>query len=184
MSQAVQVIGLDDTLRLLRDTQKDVYDDLVSNIKTIIEPARNNIIQITPFLPPLSGMLHRGRTAWTGIEAKTEVTPFSLRGSAGARRLVSIGVYGKPGAGFEIADMAGRKSQVGRSGLSREYTRNGKKMRHRLNGQGTALIRNLPGKASRYAYPAVEAKYPAIQAGVLLTLEQTVAKINRRLDRI
>lgn len=184
MDSSVQLIGVDETLRLLRDTEKEVYADLVKNIKTIVEPARSNIIRTTPFLPPVSGMLHRGRTAWTGIEAKTEVTPFGLKGSNGARRVVSIGVYGKPGAGFEIADMAGRKSQVGRVGLSREYTRNGKKMRHRLNGQGTALIRNLPNKASRYAYPAVEQRFPAIQAGVLALLDTTAAKINKRLDRI
>lgn len=183
MSSAVQVIGLDDTLRLLRDTEKTVYDDLIKNIKTIVEPARSNIIRTTPFLPPVSGMLHRGRTAWTGIEAKTEVTPFGLKG-VGGRRVVSIGVYGKPGAGFEIADMAGRKNQVGRVGLSREYTRNGKKTRHRLNGQGTALIRNLPNKASRFAYPAVEEKFPAIQTGILAMLDVTAAKLNRRLDRI
>jgi len=184
MSDSVRLIGLDDTLRILRDTEKEVYTDLIKNIKTLVEPARNNIIQTTPFLPPLSGMLHRGRTGWTGIEAKTEVTPFGLKGSMGGRRVVSIGVYGTPGAGFEIADMAGRKSQVGRVGLSREYTRNGRKMRHRLNGQGTALIRNLPNKASRYAYPAVEEKFPVIQAGVLALLDTTAAKMNRRLDRI
>jgi hypothetical protein len=184
MSSSVQVIGLDETLRLLRDTEKEVYSDLIKNIKTLVEPARSNIVTSVPFLPPLSGMLHRGRTGWTGIEAKTEVTPFGLKGGAGGRRVVSIGVYGKPGAGFEIADMAGRKSQVGRVGLSREYTRNGRTMRHRLNGQGTALIRNLPNKASRYAYPAVEEKFPVIQAGILAMLDVTAAKINRRLDRI
>jgi hypothetical protein len=184
MTSSVKLIGLDDTLRQLRDTEKVVYDDLIQNIKTIVEPARSNIIRTTPFLPPLSGMLHRGRTAWTGIEAITEVTPFGFAGSGGNRRVVSIGVFGDPGAGFEIADMAGRKNQTGRSGLSREYIKNGRKMRHRLNGQGTALIRNLPNKASRYAYPAVEEMMPKITASILGLLDLTAAKINRRLDRI
>jgi len=80
--------------------------------------------------------------------------------------------------------MAGRKNQTGRSGISREYARNDKKMRHRLNGQGTALIQNLPRKASRYAYPAVEEKMPQITASILGLLDVTAAKINRRLDRI
>jgi hypothetical protein len=184
MVGSVQVIGLDDALRQIRDTESETYKDLVENIKGILEPTRSKIVRTVPFMPPLSGMLHNGRTAWTGIEAKTEIAPFSFKGSSGARRVVSIAVFGKPGAGFEIADMAGRKSTVGRSGLSREYSRGTKRIRHKLNGQGTALIRNLPGKASRYAYPAVEDDYLEIQARILIMLESTVATINRRLDRI
>lgn len=184
MVSSVQVIGLDDALRYLGDTEKEVYNDLTKNIKTIVEPARSKIVSTVPFMPPLSGMLHRGRTAWTGIEAKTEITPFGLKGSSGARRVVSIGIYGSPGAGYEIADMAGRKSEVGRSGLSREYTRGNKKMRHKLNGQGTALLKNLPNKASRYAYPAVENEFMSIQTRILVMLDETAARMNRRLDRI
>jgi hypothetical protein len=184
MVESVRVVGLDDALRIIKDTESATYKDLISNIKGILEPTRTKIVRSVPFMPPLSGMLHNGRTAWTGIEAITEVTPFSYRGSSGSRRVVSIGIFGKPGAGFEIADMAGRKSTVGRSGLSREYTRGGRRIRHRLNGQGTSLINNIPNKPSRYAYPAVEKDFLAVQVRILKMLDSTVAKINRRLDRI
>ena len=48
------------------------------------------------------------------------------------------------------------------------------------------MIENLPGggKGSRYVYPAVEDVFPAVQAGVLRSLDVAASKINRKLDRI
>jgi hypothetical protein len=63
-----------------------------------------------------------------------------------------------------MADMAGRKSNGNMGTRSREYVyrkRNGEivKRRHRVNGQGRAMIQELTsryGKASRFGWPALE----------------------------
>jgi hypothetical protein len=48
------------------------------------------------------------------------------------------------------------------------------------------MIRKLDtkGKASRYTYPAAEVSFIGVQAQVLKTVDDAVAKINRRLGRI
>jgi hypothetical protein len=48
------------------------------------------------------------------------------------------------------------------------------------------MIRKLDtkGKASRYTYPAAEASFLAVQSQVLKTVDDAVAKINRKLGRI
>jgi hypothetical protein len=49
---------------------------------------------------------------------------------------------------------------------------------------GRALIQNLPRRASRFVYPAIEDKLPAIRAAVADSIEKAALTINRKLNRL
>jgi hypothetical protein len=105
--------------------------------------------------------------------------------------------------GFEIADMAGRRTlqhgpemmyeykgvgRVGGSGRqrptkSRPVVRRGnsRPFSYRINGQGTAMVKNLTGLPSRYVYPPVENNILRIRNDMLATLDRYVERINHKL---
>jgi hypothetical protein len=130
-------------------------------------------------------MMGNGRTAWTGVRVNT-VKDFRATSRGSSARLVQLKAEGFPGAGFEIADMAGRGTGRGRRPKSetRVYPYKGGSRSHKLNGQGQKMIENLGGKASRYVFPAVESMMPEIEVKVLKSIEVAAAEINRKLDRI
>jgi hypothetical protein len=53
-----------------------------------------------------------------------------------------------------------------------------------VNGQGQALIRNLPNKPSRFVYPAIERQLPAIRSGVASSIEQMAKTVNAKILRM
>ena len=57
-------------------------------------------------------------------------------------------------------------------------------MTHALNGQGAGLISNLPKRPSRYVYPAIESKLPAIYSEVANAIEIASQTINGKIRRI
>lgn len=179
MAESITVSGAKEALTVLRNTEPAIYKQLNKDIEKIVKPAKTQIVKTTPFLAPLSGMMGNGRTAYTGVRVKT-VKSFTARSNS---RLVQLKVEGFPGAGFEIADMAGRGSGRGRrpKDRTRVYPYKDGARSHRLNGQGQAMIRNLPSKASRYTYPAVEQMLPNIQTQVLQSIEVAAAEVNRKL---
>jgi hypothetical protein len=78
--------------------------------------------------------------------------------------------------------MAGRKRSTGRSsGRSRPSAR--RPTGYRLNGQGTALIRNLDKKhnASRFVWPAALKNQNLIDNSIERSLQEASAKVNRNL---
>jgi hypothetical protein len=118
--------------------------------------------------------------------------------------LIRIEVVSDPdSAGFEIADMAGRRTlshgptmpyqykgrgRIGGSGRqnptrSRPVVRRGNSasFSYRINGQGTAMIKNLKKLPSRYVYPPVENNIFRIRDDMLATLDRYVARINQKL---
>jgi hypothetical protein len=111
----------------------------------------------------------------------------SYRSRAGRNSLVSIRTSS---AAVEMADMAGKRKNfdVGREGSSRglsaEYTKNGRRVRHRLNGQGAAMVRNLGGTPSRYVWPAVQQFTPLITFKIKNIIFDYASKVNVRLNEI
>lgn len=180
MAESVTLVGIKETLAILKNVEPEAYKQLNKDIERIVQPAKSQIVKTTPFLAPLSGMMGNGRTAYTGVRVKTSKSLTARSGS----RLIQLRAEGFPGAGFEIADMAGRGSGRGRrpKSVTRAYPYKGGTRTHRLNGQGQAMIRNLPSKASRFTYPAVEKMMPQIQADVFKSLEVAAAVINRKLN--
>jgi hypothetical protein len=198
-----QIQGLKETLRLLDDVQPGTIRELRKDIRTILEPSLTAIKANVPASAPLSGMNHYGRTRFGRPQVKASLitTQSKYRDST---PLIRIEVVADPhSVGFEIADMAGRRTlkqgpnlpyqykgrgRIGGSGRqrptkSRPVVRRGnsREFSYRINGQGTAMIRNLTKLPSRYVYPPVENNLFTIRDDMIKTLDTYVARINHKL---
>jgi hypothetical protein len=181
-----QVRGLRETLIELRNLDKTLYTQLNSDIKNAALPFAKSIELALPKSAPLSdasgksGFTHNGATAFKVSENKTSVKTSTKR-PRGNEKVSLLKVIVK-GRGLAIADMAGRKRTTGRSsGRSRPSAR--RPTGYRLNGQGTALIRNLNEVhgASRFVWPAALKNQNLIDNSIERSLQEASAKVNRNL---
>ena len=181
-----QVRGLRETLIELRNLDKTLYTQLNSDIKNSALPFDKSIENALPKTAPLSdasgksGFVHNGATAFKVSENKTSVKT-STKKPRGNEKVSLLKVIVK-GRGLAIADMAGRKKTTGRSsGRSKPSSR--RPTGYRLNGQGTALIRNLNKvhKASRFVWPAALKNQNLIDNSIERSLQEASAKVNRNL---
>lgn len=88
-------------------------------------------------------------------------------------------------AGVVLADMAGKSNKyTNKYSVTREYdyslSKTGKR-KHKINGQGRAMIRALGGRASRYVWPSAERALPKAQAETKVVLGRAITVINRRM---
>jgi hypothetical protein len=161
------VVGIPQTVKVLRSIDKQIVNDARKDLRTGVLPVVNAIKANIPSQAPLRGMIHNGRTGWNsaGVAVKTK-TDFSKRAQKNESSLVSIVVGGKGlgGAAFQIADMAGKK----KSG----NTRSGRAMISKLNAKR---------QASRYAWPAAEREIPFIEDVVNGTIKNLTITLNERL---
>jgi hypothetical protein len=170
MASKYDVVGIPETVKVLRSIDKQIVNDARKDLRTGVMPVVNAIKSNIPSEAPLRGMVHNGRTGWNpaGIGVKTK-TDFSKRAVKNESSLVSIIVGGKGrsssgAAAFQIADMAGKK----RSG----NTASGRAMISRLNAQR---------QASRYAWPAALREIPFIEDVVNGTIKKLTETLNERL---
>lgn len=103
------VIGVKETLKVLRQVDNDIYWSAIGSIKKAAQPMANSIDNAFPQSAPSRGFNHNGRTGW-GTDKKT-VTQFGGRRSQKNVReqvwpLVRIKVTDAP---RQIFDMAGAK---------------------------------------------------------------------------
>jgi hypothetical protein len=182
----VQVYGVHDTIAVLQKLEPELFKKARKDMRSAAEPVAASIRDYIPDSAPLRGFRHKGRTSWNTSSVKVRVnTSFSKKTIRNEKPLVRIVVNGSsPGmAGLFIADMAGKKNKIG-TGMSSEYTKNGRKMRHKLNGQGRAMIEYLNGRwgpASRFIWRAAELHRGTAQASVLNTLDKISKDFNKRL---
>lgn len=201
MAEPIKFLGVKETLKVLQQVEPETYKQLRKDIRLITAPAVSRIKATVPSVAPLSGMINNGRTQWGGVKVATNITPAQKSRALGSTtaNLVAISSTGPNGAfGFNIADMAGRGSGRGRNPkpVSREYAYKNGTRSHHLDGngikkpkhnykystQGQALIANLPGRPSRYVYPAIESQLPAIISQVAVSIQDAAASINRKLE--
>lgn len=187
MAEPIKFLGVKETLKILQQVEPEMYKQLRKDIRSITAPAVSSIKNTVPSVAPLSGMVHSGRTGWSGVTVATNITPAQRSRAYGSTtaNLVAISSTGRSGQfGFNLADMSGRGSGRGRRprAVTRPYERNGQTMQHRLNGQGQAMIRNLAKQPSRYVYPAIESQLPQIISAVGVSLQQAAIAINRKLE--
>lgn len=88
-------------------------------------------------------------------------------------------------AGVVMADMAGKSNKyTNKYSVTREYdyslSKTGKR-KHKINGQGRAMIRALGGRASRYAWPSAVKALPKARAETKVVLQRAYSIINRRM---
>lgn len=177
----------------LREIDPELRKQLVRDAKSVGKKAQSIIKPAIPTTAPLSGMgKSHGSFGWNTQSYKGKTIPAnttqvrfrtSSGGSARTTSLVSVRV---PAPTTVIADIAGRSGRyVGKgykgTGYSRVYTdRWGNLRRHRLNGQGEAMIRGLGGRGSRFLWPSIERQRPALEAEVQKIINNYIEVVNRR----
>jgi hypothetical protein len=195
-----------DMNRALREIEPGLLKEMRKDIRQIAKPIEKRMKSNIPSTPPMSGMgavvkyksgnyaINEGRLRWDGQ---------GLNPSAGKMRKnyapnsTSISQAIKPSgrslttplvkvimqsAAVSMADMAGRVNR-GRP-VSREYVvrlRNGElqKRRHRVTTQGNQFMRNLSGRASRYAWPALENQLSQVEREIDKVIEKYYRIANR-----
>ena len=189
--EPVKFYGVKETIALMRQVQPEMLTQLRKDIRKIANPAVTAIKSTTPSVSPFAGrtkdgMSHNGKTAWSGVSVSVSITP-GQRSKGFASTTANLAAIVSTGKnkqfGFNIVDMAGKTGKIRSGGRTRPYQRNGKTMTHALNGQGAGL-NTLPKKPSRYVYPAIESKLPAIYAEVANSIEVASQIINGKIRRI
>lgn len=175
--------GSAEAIRELKKYEPELYKELRkklnSDLNPIIKPIQGDInTEITNSLrASMPGLFHNGRSAWTGANMTSRV-------STNPRNLISITASGRRGkVGFNYAELAGIMRRKPRP-ISREYVKNGRTMRHRVNGQGVAfndkLLREF-GKPGRFAWIRVLKQKPAIEKKVERIADSYGIALSRRL---
>lgn len=151
----------------------------------------NTISGFTPRVVP-------GRLTW-GANSQNKNTPvrsvkiekpsaYKARRVMSKNRLpaTSIARLRVDNAAVVMADMAGRSGKyVNKRPITREYkySRSASGVRkHRINGQGKAMIRALNTRPSRFVWPAADKSRSAVQMQTRIVLEKAYASINRKLS--
>ena len=182
--------------RVLKDIDPELRKQLMRDAKAVGKEAESIVKPALPTNAPLSGMRTSGAYGWNTQERrgkrtapnKTEVRFRTATGGntiGGTTSLVSVRVVAPMTV---ISDIAGRSgSWVGRgdrgSGYSKPYTdKYGNIRRHKLNGQGQAMIDGLGGRGSRYAWPAIESSKARLEASVRDVVQKYVQIANRRFN--
>jgi hypothetical protein len=186
---------LNRVIRQLKDIDDQSVRTLRTKLKVGLGPYAAKIQADIPKDPPLSGMRHRGRTKWRGVN-KPVVSFYpgrsTKKGSVGERNLLVITVTGgKRGLGFDYAELAGIRSRPGatRSKPYQRRTRTGgisREMTHRVTSQGDIFIQKLQerkpirGAAGRYAYDSFLKQKPAIVETARLIINNFMGEYNRK----
>lgn len=205
-THALTMADIKKVQRDLREIEPSLLRDMRKEIKKIARPVEQRMKANIPQRPPMSGMggvvkykngnyaINEGRLRWDGQglnpttgkmtkKFQPNATTVSQAGRATGRSLttplVKIIMQSAP---VSMVDMAGRVNQ-GRP-ISREYVirlRNGElqKRRHKVTTQGRQFLANLPGRASRYGWPALERQLDAVEREI----DQVIAKYYRRANR-
>lgn len=191
--------------RRLKSIDPKLRTQLVRDAKEAGKPVQTAIKTAVTAVTPLSGM-SRGRLNWNGsVDAKGRIhkaddvkLEFRTR-SSGKSNTTSLVRVRVASPAVVMADMAGKSGRfMGAgfrgTGLTREYAYKGGTRRHRVDGsgiknpkhnykfarQGDALLSNLGGSASRYAWPAAERQIPAVRTKIEALLRKAYDDINRK----
>ena len=113
MLDPIRITGIKETLQLLDAVQPGSIRELRKDVRRIAAPAVTAIRSNLPSTAPLSGMTHYGRTRYAGATVKAQVQTRESKFN-NTSSLVRLSVDPpRDGAGLQIADMAGRKTQGG-----------------------------------------------------------------------
>lgn len=180
-----KVLGINESIAILNKYQKDVIKDLRKDLVQVATPLTNAIRANIPDSAPIRGFNHNGRTAWPKRPVKLQVKLLTTR-SRRRQQTETVKII-MTNAGVQIADMAGKRNAIKRSGYTRAYAKGNVIMRHRLNGQGKYMIDALSqtgyGRASRYIWPAVEKFEDRITMEIDKTIEKSIILGNQKLQK-
>jgi len=160
---------------------------LGTDTKKALTPYANRIQGFIPQSAPLSGMMHGGRTKYSPARVKV-ATRF---GSGWGKPFALFSAEGAAGANAaaKITEFAGTRGDY-KSGMSKSYYKNGKKVSHRLNGQGRAMVRGLerspravhPKDEGRYFFQGYRANKPGMLDAIQKVIDKYIDKASERLS--
>lgn len=185
--------------RALKEIDPSLRKEFMREAKAIGQEGASLVKPALPPTAPLSGMNTNGRFGWNNqmtkkgrVDATKVAVNFRTSQGKNARKmglqttsLVSVRVVAPMTA---IADIAGRSgNQVGKgfedSGYSKPYRdRYGNIRRHKLNGQGEAMISGLGGRGSRFAWPSLIDRKAELEAKVQAVVKKYEAIANRKFN--
>lgn len=152
-------------IRELNKIEPALVKGFKKDFREIAQPIRDNIRSTIPSQPPLSGFRRvRSATGLTWNNRRNARTVLVKMRAPKADSKKGFGVVSLRivSAATIIADMSGRGSSSIDGQMTPEYEYHIKGVqttrRHRVNGQGRAMIRVLGQSPSRYIYPAAEEK--------------------------
>jgi hypothetical protein len=153
-----EVYGVKDTLTTLRELDKALYREAMKKIRTAAKPLEAEVRSRIPAQAPLSGWERsQGRFAWNKANTKVMTKVGGRRPRTAEHwplcRIVLMG------AAANIYDMAGKSS-------SSQFTRS---------------LTAAAGSPSRAAWPAAEARMPAVEAAVKAAVNDAARAANRSL---
>jgi len=189
--EIVKFYGVKETIKLMRQVEPEMLNDMRKSIRQIAQPAVLAIKQNSPKVAPLSGMNSNGRLAYSTPKVTVNITPGQRSRAFGSTtsNLVAISATGSGKTyGFDVADIAGRANNAGKYSQTRKFVdpRTGDIVRRKINGQGQNLINVLNsryGPASRFVYKNLEDKLPAIRTEIAKVIERTMDDFTRRINK-
>jgi hypothetical protein len=168
--EIVKFYGVRETIIKLQKLEPEAYKEFRKDIRKITESGVTAIKSLTPKVAPMSGMNNSGVKGWSGVNVSTAITPRQKSRGFGSTtsNLVAITANGRnKQAGFNISDMAGRRSGG--------KTRSGKQMITVLNARF--------GGPSRFVYKGLDSKLPEIRAEVAKSLSKVADRFTKELNK-
>jgi len=164
----VDAEGIRSAIKELKALDTNLLKELRKDLRTKISPLAKQIANDVPIDPPLSGFARQSSFGWGPVRPTVSFTPGRSRKTGD--HLVAIRIAPPKGTrGLYVAEIAGSRSR-------------GK------NARGQAMIRNLnekramKGKGGRFAYTKFRLLRPDAMRLATVIVNQTLAKINKRLD--
>lgn len=188
----VEVSGINEAIRALKNIDQEAVKALRAEMKSAILPTAQKIAAKVPTQAPLSGMIHSGRTRWTGAVGRVAFTPAKIRKGKDTHPIVSVVLKGKgTGAGFDIAEIAGSRNNSFTKSRSKEFTRTGgsRKIRTAQRGQGRAFVDKLTFrapwgyKAGRFGFGYFLQEKNTLQKIAEGILEKHAKSFNKKLKK-
>lgn len=174
MDDKVQVTGINEAIRAMRNIDQEAVKALRTDLKQKINPVAQKIAAQVPTNPPLSGMRHPGRTRWQGARGSTSFAPARIRKGQDTHPIVSVRLQGKASsAGFDIAEIAGSR------GLA--FSKNRRK--------GAKFVANLERrapfrlKAGRFGFGYFLREKPTIQKMAEEILQKHAQEFEKKIKR-
>lgn len=186
-------------ISVMRQVEPELVKALRKRYRQIGRPLVKGIKDAIPTNAPLSGMVTKvGRLSWSRtMNQNTAIKSVVIRDRKRAPRgkypvvgLVQAVVRAAP---VTLADMAGRSgAYINSRAVTREYDytyhRGGAavlgRRKHRINGQGRAMINALGGRGSRYVYPGAEKSLPQVKLETQIAINDAVKNINEKLRSV
>lgn len=172
----IDITGLSETLRSLRDFEPEMYKTIIKNLKVSAEPLAREVGSRFPTKPLSQWHDEGGRRGKSRMPAYNPSkvrggvkVGFSLGGRVAVGREVGILRLEQRDAGGQVFDTAG--SQSAGAGFVKNLDK------HR------AIKSRGGGFRSRILFPVTKSKMPMIEQSVRIAIEQTNKLVSDRLAR-